>query len=96
MSLRINTGIKIRFKPLSLFEEYAFRDIDGAYWETKKLRDTYDLEEEYEINTTEVNMLNRIELQFLQGDIWEVDDTVKKSWGIANIYSIEQCPEYFI
>lgn len=90
--------VKVRFKPLEWFECNAFIDIDGEYWETPELRDSYNIGEDYELPFDSVDTAKCVQLVTINGRVWDVlvDHLEIKMWGIKSVYTREDNPEYFI
>jgi len=90
----VETTKKYLMQSLEWFEKNAFKDMDGEFWETEKLRDQYNKGEEYEIPWNNEDLEPAIPAKIC-GGIWIID-TEKKMWGVKIVLTVEEYPEYFI
>lgn len=90
--------ICVRMKPKKFFQDHAFRDIDGAYWESAAQRDYYDegkklitpwADEDFSPSSVSSRTFDKIV-------IIPVSEVEPKGWAIESLFPREQYPEYYI
>ena len=82
----------VKLKTLKWFEQHAFKDHDGDYWETASNRDYFDVFHTKSTNTYAIYPHN-IEKGFME---YEPHIARIQSWTIERILTKENGPEYFL
>jgi len=84
----------VKLKPLKWFQENAFKDHDGDYWETESNKDHFDTFhiKSPNTNTYAMNPYN------IENGFMEYDPHIAKiqSWAIEKELTKENDPEYFL
>lgn len=88
---------KVRFQDSDWFEEHAWKDIDGEFWETEILMERLNAGEEMEFNWSNDDLAPAIP-HHVAGTIQEMTlyDVTMKKWGIKAVYTYDANPEYWV
>ena len=85
------------FQSKEWFDENAFKDMDNRYWETKTLRDDYDLGEEFELNIEMAPEYKCISHDWCSDTVLvDLNDMEDMMWGVKAVVTLRHQPEYFV
>ena len=89
--------VKVKYKSEYFFKKYAFKDMDGTYWETKKQKDDYELGEDFELPWASTDLMPSIDKKYIDkvSDIFQ-GQYQHHTWGIERIILEKDEPEYFV
>ena len=86
----------VKLKPLSWFQQHAFADNDGDFWETEELRNSYNHEDNKMRGTSLYSLCVNNNYAGKVLPYIGAKDYKRVAWAVATIITKREHPEYFI